>query len=380
MNHEERIPRAPFWRRLTLWQQFAAIMLPLTLLSMAVAVASLALHQKAMQAQLPQAEARTASDPALELTLVAPLVLIPPLLFAVGALWFGARQIVRPIQQLEQKAAGLAVGDFVSIQEPVDGIAEVQHLQIALADMSRKVQSAQEGLHDYIGAITAAQEEERMRLARELHDDTIQAVIALKQRVELAQRLVGDSGSRSTLSELGALAEQTIENLRRLTHALRPIYLEDLGLVPALQMLAREAGQSKGLEIQFRQAGRPRRLSPDAELALYRIAQEALNNVVRHSRATRAELEVDYQEGEVRVQITDNGVGFAVPPSPTDLAPSGHFGLLGMRERAELIGARLQVRSQPRQGTILSVRMSYAAGLEGAPASPGDAPRGTDVN
>jgi len=354
--------QAPSWRRLALWQQFAAIMLPLTLLSMAVAVVSLALHQQAMQAQLPQDIARTASDPALELTLVAPLVLIPPLLFAVAALWFGARQIVRPIQQLEGKATALALGDFASIQEPVDGIAEVQHLQSALADMSRKVQAAQEGLRDYIGAITAAQEEERMRLARELHDDTIQAVIALKQRVELAQRAAGDPASRGALSELGSLAEQTIENLRRLTHALRPIYLEDLGLVPALQMLAREAGQSKGLEIQFQQTGRERRLSPDAELALYRIAQEALNNVIRHSRATRAELQLDFEGKEIRVQVKDNGVGFAVPPSPTDLAPSGHFGLLGMRERAELIGARLQVRSQPGQGTVLTVWLPYPVG------------------
>src|SRR5512138_2187419 len=137
--------RVPWWRRLALWQQFAAIMLPLTLLSMAVAVASLALHQQAMQAQLPQDVAQTASDPALELTLVAPLVLVPPLLFAVAALWFGARQIVRPIQQLEGKAAALAVGDFDAIQQPVEGIAEVRHLQSVLSEMSRRVQAAQEG-------------------------------------------------------------------------------------------------------------------------------------------------------------------------------------------------------------------------------------------
>src|SRR5512142_2612003 len=205
--------RVPWWRRLSLWQQFAAIMLPLTLASMAVAVASLALHQQAMQAQLPQEVARTASDPALELTLVAPLVLIPPLLFAVAALWFGARQIVRPLQQLELKAGALAGGDFQSIQEPVGGIPEVMHLQNELAEMSRKVQAAQEGLRDYIGAITAAQEEERMRLARELHDDTIQAVIALKQRVQLAERSTAEPGSRTTLVELETLAEQTIENL-----------------------------------------------------------------------------------------------------------------------------------------------------------------------
>src|SRR5512142_2082382 len=333
MNTAEVPARAPFWRRLTLWQQFAAIMLPLTLVSMVIAIGSLAIHQRAMQAQLPQDVARTASDPALELTLVAPLVLIPPLLFAVAALWFGARQIVRPLQQLELKAGALAGGDFQSIQEPVGGIPEVMHLQHELAEMSRKVQAAQEGLRDYIGAITAAQEEERMRLARELHDDTIQAVIALKQRVQLAERSAADAASQSALGELEALAEQTIENLRRLTRALRPIYLEDLGLVAALQMLCREASQEKGLQIGFRQTGRERRLPRDDELALYRIAQEALNNVVRHSKASRAELQIDFAHDKLHLHVRDNGVGFVVPASPTDFAPSGHFGFLGMRER-----------------------------------------------
>ncbi len=354
--------QARWWRRLALWQQFAAIMVPLTLLSMAVAVASLALHQQAMQAQLPQDVARTASDPALELTLVAPLVLIPPLLFAVAALWFGARQIVRPIQQLEAKASALASGDFQSIQEPVVGIAEVQHLQSALAEMSRKVQAAQEGLHDYIGAITAAQEEERMRVARDLHDDTIQAIIALKQRVQLVGRSVKEASTQAALNELESLAEQTIENLRRLTHALRPIYLEDLGLVPALQMLVREGSQAGTLEIVFQHTGRERRLPRDIELALYRITQEALNNVIRHSRATNAGLYVAYDDREIRITVKDNGIGFVVPAMPTEFAPSGHFGLLGMRERAELIGARLDVHSRPGVGTQLSVSMSYPPG------------------
>ncbi len=362
MNREASTVRAPFWRRLTLWQQFAAMMLPLTLLSMLVAVGSTALHQQAMRAELPQEEARTATNPALELTLVAPLVLVPPLLFAVAALWFGVRQIVRPLQQLEVRAGALAGGDFDAILEPVGGIPEVMHLQHELTQMSRKVQASQEALRDYIGAITAAQEEERLRLARDLHDDTIQVVIALKQRVQLAARLTNDPTSHNALSELEVLAEQTIENLRRLTRALRPIYLEDLGLVAALQMLGREASQGKGLQIDFRQTGKERRLPRDTELALYRIAQEALNNVVRHSRATRAEVAMDFEEGGVRLVIKDNGVGFLVPGSPTDFVPGGHFGLLGMRERAELIGARLKVSSQPAHGAELSVWLAYPGG------------------
>ena len=295
-------------------------------------------------------------SPTLQATQMAPLVLVPAFILALVALWFGAKQIVQPLQRLESKAAALAWGDFDAIKESAGGISEVRHLQRELTEMARKVQAAQEGLHDYIGAITAAQEEERMRLARELHDDTIQAVIALKQRVQLAQKSIKDQNGRQSLKELETLAEQTIENLRRLTRALRPIYLEDLGLVTALDMLARETSQANHLEVDFQQSGQERRLSREVELALYRIAQEALNNVVHHAKAKRAALQIGFDK-EIKLEVTDDGVGFSVPKSPTDFAPSGHFGLLGMRERADLIGARFDVQSEAGGGTRLSVHL-----------------------
>jgi len=296
-------------------------------------------------------------SPSLQLTQMAPLVLVPAFILALIALWFGANQIVQPLQKLEIKAAALAWGDFDAIKDSVGGITEVQHLQKELTEMSRKVQAAQEGLRDYIGAITSAQEEERLRLARELHDDTIQSVIALKQRVQLAQKSVKDQPSRKTLTELESLAEQTIENLRRMTRALRPIYLEDLGLVTALEMLARETSQNSGIQIEFRKDGEEQRLAREVELALYRMAQEALSNVVRHSQATRADLRISYGIKGIELEINDNGIGFDMPKSPTDFAASGHFGLLGIRERAELIGARLEVESTVGRGSRLKVKV-----------------------
>jgi signal transduction histidine kinase len=220
------------------------------------------------------------TSPSLQLTQVAPLVIVPAFILALIALWFVASRIVQPLQKLESKAAALAWGDFEAINDSVGGISEVQHLQLQLTEMSRKVRAAQEGLHDYIGAITSAQEEERTRLARELHDDTIQAVVALKQRVQLAQRVIRDARGKESLKDLETLAEQTVENLRRLTRALRPIYLEDLGLVTALDMLARETGQASSFVVNFQKTGQERRLPREAELSLYRIAQEALTNVV----------------------------------------------------------------------------------------------------
>jgi signal transduction histidine kinase len=296
-------------------------------------------------------------SPSLELTQLAPLVLVPAFILALVALWFVATRIVQPLQRLETKAAALAWGDFDAIQEPVGGISEVQHLQAELTEMARRVQAAQAGLHDYIGAITAAQEEERLRLARELHDDTIQTVIALKQRVQIAQTLVKDRASLHALNELENLAERTVADVRRMTRGLRPIYLEDLGLVTALEMLAHETRENNSLEVAFQKSGEEERLPGDVELALYRIAQEALSNILRHAQATHASLSIHFDRDEIRLEVQDNGIGFQVPKSPTDFASSGHFGLLGMRERADLIGGRLEVQSVVEQGTRLSVRI-----------------------
>ena len=316
MKNSQKPNQPLLWRSLTL-RRIATIILPLTLLSMIIAIGSVIAHREEMRLHLPDDAWKIVTDPTLELTLLAPLVLIPPLLFSVAALWFTAKQIIQPLQELEAKAAALAWGDFDTIHEPVGGISEVQHLQMELTEMAHKVKAAQEGLHDYIGAITSAQEEERTRLARELHDDTIQAVIALKQRVQLAQKSFKEQNGRQSLKELETLAEQTIENLRRLTRALRPIYLEDLGLVTALEMLAREISQSNPLTVDFQKTGSERRLAREVELSLYRIAQEALTNVVKHSKATHADLTIGFDDSEIALVVTDNGNGFIAPNSPT---------------------------------------------------------------
>jgi signal transduction histidine kinase len=302
-----------------------------------------------------QEAAAMVETPLLSSTQMAPLVLVPALLIAMLALFFGARQVVRPLQALEDRAARLAWGEFEAIQEPVGGIAEIRSLQAGLIHLADKVKAAQQSLHSYIGAITAGQEEERRRLSRELHDDTLQGMIALKQRVQLFQIAEKDQPAYQSLTEIETLTEQTIQNLRRLTRALRPIYLEDLGLPAALEMLAHESGQSLGLSVTFKKIGRERRQTPDKELALYRITQEALSNAGRHAGAENVSVTIRYTPTAVALEVIDDGVGFEVPKSPAEFAPSGHFGLLGLHERAELIGAKLSIHSSPGQGTRLYV-------------------------
>ena len=297
-------------------------------------------------------------SPTLRASQLAPLVLVPVLILAVVALWFGSRQIVKPLQTLEARAATLAWGDFKAIEEPVGGIEEIRHLQNELTHMARKVQSAQRSLHGYIGAITAAQEEERRRLARELHDDTIQSLIALKQRVQLTQLNAKKTApDQAALTEIAALTEQTIENLRRLTRALRPIYLEDLGLVAALEMLARETGQALSIPVEFQRQGIEKRLAPAVELALYRMVQEGFSNIAHHAHASSASLGIHFAAQSITIEVKDNGKGFDVPKSPAEFAPSGHYGFLGLHERAELIGAALEIHSAPNQGTSLVIKL-----------------------
>jgi signal transduction histidine kinase len=297
------------------------------------------------------------ATPILTTTQVAPLVLAPILIITLAGLWFGARQIVQPLRDLEQKSARLAWGDASEIEEPVGGIAEIRHLQAELIHMAHKVQAAQRSLRDYIGVITDAQEDERQRLARELHDDTLQSIIALKQRVQLAQKNASDETSQKSLQELETIAEQTIENLRRTARALRPAYLEDLGLVTALEMLAREMESASKVKVSFQKQGNEKRLAAPVELALYRMAQEGLNNVARHAQATQAELSINFWDDKIEMQVRDNGIGFEAPNTPADFAPSGHFGLLGMYERADLIGARLTIRSMSGRGTQLTIQL-----------------------
>ena len=113
--------------------------------------------------------------------------------------------------------------------------------------------------------------------------------------------------------------------------------------------------QNNDLVVDFQKTGRERRLPHEVELSLYRIAQEALNNVARHSKATRADLIIDFDVKEIKLDVVDNGSGFDMPKSPTDFASMGHFGLLGIRERADLIGARLAIDSDLGKGTRLTV-------------------------
>lgn len=301
----------------------------------------------------------TVDNPLLRRTQAAPLILIPVLIFALIAVGFGIRQIVQPLRLLEQQTSELAWGHFEAIEKPVGGIAEIQHLQAELVVMARKVKAAQQNLRGYLNAITAGQEDERRRLARELHDGTVQALVALDQRAQLAQLAVKGASPESTeqLAELRRMTALLMEEVRRVIRALRPNYLEDLGLLPAIEMLTRDLHTTSGVRTTFSTGGQPRRLPPGPEIAIYRIVQEALNNAARYASAQSVNVSVVFSLTEFTVLVQDDGKGFPAPERVSDLVASGHYGLTGMQERAELIGARLTIQSAPGAGTTIELRL-----------------------
>src|SRR5947209_7005297 len=227
-------------------------------------------------------------------------------------------------------------------------------LQRTLQDLS-SARRRQGELRDYASLITRVQEEERRRLARELHDDTAQALIALSLGLDGLERTMGKhqlpEKDVQWLSSLQRLADGTLESVRRACRDLRPSVLDDLGLQAALEWLS-DSSAARGVPCTFTCTGIVRPTTPEAEIAIFRIVQEALSNVWRHSHATQATLALNYAPDVIHVTIYDNGQGFATDQQPFNLDDSTQrgLGLLGMRERATLIGAHLSITSSPGKG------------------------------
>lgn len=232
-----------------------------------------------------------------------------------------------------------------------------------------------------------ARERERSRWARELHDETIQGLGSLRLLLESAHCLTDPGEREKAIDSAIAEVDREIDSLRHLITELRPAALDDLGLVAALEALARRAGAIDGLTIKTQipvQEAVPR-LAPEVESAVYRITQEALNNAAKHSGASHVLLALQLQGDRLVAAVSDDGSGFSVagaengdraradrgaPSGPTNgrrrdgaLPPglSGGIGLSAMRERAELVGAQLEIRSQPGQGTTVRVSVPLSA-------------------
>jgi signal transduction histidine kinase len=252
---------------------------------------------------------------------------------------------------------------------PLSGIEEVDQLSSAFARMSSDIAVYRAGLRRYLGAVTQSQEDERRRVARELHDQVIQDLIALSRRLELLQADDVRPENRGELAQQQAMIHRTIEETRRIIRDLRPIALEDLGLIAAIEGLVMGGSEelSRGPQVRLNIQGQPRPMPPMMEVAIYRIIQEALSNIRLHSGARRAELGLDFAAKALTIEVSDDGRGFQVPDSVNRLAQLGNFGLLGIQERVWGIGGTLNIASAPGAGTRLTMVIPFPPTSENQP-------------
>ncbi|HEY3310543.1 MAG TPA: histidine kinase [Anaerolineales bacterium] len=236
---------------------------------------------------------------------------------------------------------------LASIGAQISEIVANAWLQIKLAEKEAARQVLLESL-------VRAQEEERARLARELHDGAGQTLTSLLVRLKTLERKSGADGLKPELSNMQDIVSETIEQVRELAYHLRPAALDDFGLEQALETLVQEIMDSSGLQIERDFDTEQLELPAESEVVLYRIAQEGLTNIIRHSKARQVKLSLHPSKNGVRMCIEDDGVGF----DPARFSPGNgqrHLGLIGMRERAEILGGSLEVYTAPGKGTTVEV-------------------------
>lgn len=280
--------------------------------------------------------------------------------------WIALRAALRPLQLLEQTVDEVRQGNFrvrapkVAFSDPsIDTLVETFN------GMLDTVERYRARLHEMSMRVLDAQEEERKRISRELHDNTAQVLTAQLLRL----KTIEDRGEMLDVAGLERLIENTaraLEEVRHMAHELRPPSLDDLGLQASLEGLAVQYGERFNLTVRVGGDRIRQRLSPDCELAVYRIVQEALTNVAKHARARLATVTIGWDPALLRVRVADDGRGF-LPESLPRLDGAG-LGIFGMQERAALVGGAVTIVAEPGSGTSVNLTIPLGDHLAESPA------------
>lgn len=240
------------------------------------------------------------------------------------------------------------VQNLVSVGAPLEGATRIHGFMIDVSERKR----AEEALKDLGGRLIAAQEEERRRVARELHDDFNQRLALLSVELEqLGQRIEKPLGLRRDIKRLQTQAQEIAAEIHRLSYKLHPSKLDHLGLAAAVKSLCAEITKSGKVKVDFHQTGFPAQLDADITLCVFRIAQEGLRNCVKHSAADSARVVLTRTRNAVRLMVSDNGCGFN---TKTELMEKG-LGFISMKERLHVLGGEMNVYSKPLRGTRIEV-------------------------
>ncbi len=315
---------------------------------------------RVVSAPLPSAGWSIAvSETAAEPFLGTPLIGLALPLLAIGLLfgWGAARSLTRPLAALTSAAERLTAGDLATPMPEVEA-DEVGRLGVALEGMRVALKESQEKLEKRVaertaevrhllGKVITAQEHERRRVARELHDETSQGLAALLLKLR----------SRPGLGDETALALGTLDAVHRLIADLRPSVLDDLGLTSAIAWCADRHLRSNGLAVRCEFSGLDRRLPPEHETAVFRVVQEAISNIARHARAEAVLIQGSIRDHQLSIEVEDDGEGFDDGAFSTPDRAGRGWGLLGMRERVEMLGGRLDIHSAPGKGTHLELNV-----------------------
>lgn len=303
------------------------------------------------------------------------------LLFAGGV----ARSVTRPLKMLTDAAKRITSGDLdhqipalsedelgilaqsldrmrsalkTSLETVAEGKreleAKVQERTKELEGLYRELQKKEELRGELLKKVIAIQEEERKRIARELHDETSQDLATLLLSLETTVDY-GSEELRKKFIQMKALTDRTLDSIHRLILDLRPSVLDDLGLTSAIRWVAESRLEPLGIDLTFAVRGQERRLKPEIETTLFRIGQEAISNIARHAEANSVFITIEFADSRVRLEVEDNGQGFNLSEFP-----NGSFGLLGMEERAALLDGTFAIDSQPGNGTRLAVTVPLA--------------------
>jgi signal transduction histidine kinase len=290
-----------------------------------------------------------------QMVLTTVLVSAIGIVAAAGLTWI----VTRPILQLKEAATAVGHGDFSQRLNPWAN-DEIGQLTAAFNGMTAELAQAEQERAEreqlrsqLLEKVIAAQEDERRRIARELHDETGQALTSLIVRLQMMTYLCANPELKIQVEELRQLTVQTLDGVHNLSVELRPSALDDLGLTAALERYIQEYQRHTAVEVDFVVMGLEERLPPPVETALYRMVQESLTNIARHAQAETASVLLERRPDRVRAIIEDDGVGF----NPAVAKNGERLGLYGMRERAELLNGQLTIESTLGQGATIYIEV-----------------------
>ena len=264
-----------------------------------------------------------------------------------------ATVLTRPLARLTLAARAMTRGEPSSHDE-LYSHPEIGQVAIAFDEMTHKLREREEERAQLLAKVIAAQEEERRRISRELHDDAGQVMTSVLLGLAHLERAAEEPLVQAEAAELRAATAVALDRLRDMARELRPSALDDLGLEATLQRYVADYGRKHASDVDFQSQGfHGSRLSPATETALYRIAQEALTNVVRHAQAESVSVLLERRDGHAILVVEDDGSGFDVDALRHLALPAAKLGLLGMEERAALVGGTLTVESNPGKGTAV---------------------------